>query len=87
MAITRMMSLEYAPLVRVNAVAPGLILPPPGENESYLERLAHTNPLNTHGTGAQIAASVLFLIWNEFITGEILFVDGGRHLQGSMYGS
>jgi NAD(P)-dependent dehydrogenase (short-subunit alcohol dehydrogenase family) len=47
--LMRMMALEFAPLVRVNAVAPGLVLPPPGETEEYLKRLAHTNPLQTHG--------------------------------------
>ncbi len=85
--LTRMMSREYAPLVRVNAVAPGLILPPAGEDASYLRRMAATNPLNSHGTSDQIAKTVLFLIWNEFVTGQVIYVDGGRHLQGRFYGS
>ena len=84
--LTRMMSLEYAPLVRVNSVAPGLVLPPHGESDAWLERYAHTNPLQTHGTKEQVSAAALFLIWNEFITGQVLFVDGGRHLNGSTYG-
>lgn len=86
-SITRMLSVEYAPRVRVNSVAPGLILPPPGEDESFLERMAHTNPLHTHGTAGQIALSIVFLMWNEFVTGQVLFVDGGRHLKGSTYGA
>jgi len=85
-ALTRMLSLEYAPQVRVNAVAPGLILPPPGEDESYLERLASTNPLNTFGGLSDITEAVLFLLRSDFVTGQVLFVDGGRHMRGSVYG-
>ena len=85
--LTRIMAVEFAPLVRVNGVAPGLVLPPDGEDESYLERLAHTNPLNTAGSGDQIAKTVLFLLWNEFVTGQVIYVDGGRHLKGRFYGS
>jgi len=84
--LTRMMALEFAPGVRVNAVAPGLILPPPGEDEDYLERLASTNPLGRYGSPHDIAEAVLFLLCSDFITGQVLFVDGGRHLRGSMYG-
>ena len=86
-SLTRIMSAEYAPRLRVNAVAPGLVLPPPGEDDSYLDRLAHTNPLQTHGSGEQIAKTVLFLVWNEFITGQVVYVDGGRHMTGRFYGS
>lgn len=86
-ALTRMMSNEFAPTVRVNAVAPGLILPPPGEDDSFLDRLSHTNPLNTHGSAEQVAATVLFLLWNRFVTGQVIYVDGGRHMKGRFYGS
>ena len=48
-AFTRMLSLELAPRVRVNAVAPGLILPPPGRDRRWLEGLASTNPLSAVG--------------------------------------
>ena len=44
-AMTRMMALEFAPDITVNAVAPGLILPPPGKDESYLQNMIHTVPL------------------------------------------
>jgi len=85
-SLTRMMALEFAPAVRVNAVAPGLILPPEGEDQSYLERLAHTNPLGRHGGARDVTEAVLFLIRSEFITGQVIFVDGGRHIKGAMYG-
>ena len=85
-SLTRMMAIEFAPAVRVNAVAPGLILPPDGEDERYLDRLAHTNPLGRHGDARDITDAVLFLIHSEFITGQVIFVDGGRHMKGAMYG-
>lgn len=84
--LTRMMAIEFAPLVRVNAVAPGLILPPPGEDEAFLERLASSNPLNRYGSVEGVADAVLFLLRSDFITGQVIFVDGGRHLRGNMYG-
>lgn len=84
-SLTRMTAVEFAPAVRVNAVAPGLILPPDGEDETYLERLAHTNPLGRHGSPGDIANAILFLVRSEFITGQIIFVDGGRHMKGAMY--
>jgi hypothetical protein len=84
--LTRMMALEFAPSVRVNAIAPGLILPPEGEDERYLASLAHTNPLNRHGAAADIASAALFLLKSDFVTGQVVFVDGGRHLRGNVYG-
>lgn len=79
--LTRMMALEYAPNITVNGVAPGLILPPPGKDMSYLEQLRDTVPLKRHGGPQDIADAILFLLRNDFITGEVIFVDGGRHLQ------
>lgn len=84
-ALTRMLALELAPAVRVNAVAPGLILPPEGQDEGYLKRLASTNPLNRHGGPEDIVAAVLFLTESDFVTGQVLFVDGGRHLKGRVH--
>ena len=85
-SLTRMLADELAPLIRVNAVAPGLILPPPGKDQSYLDELSGTNPLKTHGSAEQIAMTVLFLLWNTFVTGQVIFVDGGRNLKGRFYG-
>jgi NAD(P)-dependent dehydrogenase (short-subunit alcohol dehydrogenase family) len=84
--ITRMLALELAPGVRVNGVAPGLILPPPGEDDTYLERHRKENPLARYGSVGEIADTVLFLVKNPFVTGQIVFVDGGRHLLTSVYG-
>jgi NAD(P)-dependent dehydrogenase (short-subunit alcohol dehydrogenase family) len=77
---TRMMAVEYAPDITVNGVSPGLILPPPGKDRSYLKRLEHTVPLKRHGNPNDVAQAVLFLLKSDFLTGTIIAVDGGRHL-------
>ncbi|MGH8217912.1 MAG: SDR family oxidoreductase [Steroidobacteraceae bacterium] len=80
--LTRMLAMELAPSITVNAVAPGLILPPPGANESYLTTHAHRVPLQRHGGPRDIAEAIVFLVRSDFITGQVIYVDGGRHLQG-----
>lgn len=77
---TRMAALQYAPNFTVNAVAPGLILPPPGEPESYIEQMAHTVPLKRHGDPQYVADAITYLVKSEYVTGEMIYVDGGRHL-------
>ncbi len=85
-SLTRILSVELAPRIRVNALAPGLIIPPPGEGEEFLKKRINTNPLQKIGTLDQITDSLSFLLSNTFITGQVIFVDGGRHLKGSVYG-
>jgi pteridine reductase len=79
--LTQMMALECAPGIRVNAVAPGLILPPKGKGQVYLEKNRHRTLLNTYGSIKNITDSVIFLLKNDFITGETVFVDGGERLK------
>ena len=80
-ALTKMMALDYAPDIRVNAVAPGLILPPPGKDESYIDALKDTVPLRKHGDPQDVADAIVYLAKSDFLTGEVIFVDGGRHLR------
>jgi len=80
LALTEMMAIEFAPHITVNAVAPGLILPPPGKDQQYLNTLAATVPLKRHGELGDVTDAVLFFLKNDFVTGQTLFVDGGRHL-------
>jgi hypothetical protein len=79
-SLTRMCALAYAPGITVNGVSPGLILPPPGQDMKYLEQLAQTVPLERHGGPEDVANAVLYLATNDFITGQVIHVDGGRHL-------
>jgi NAD(P)-dependent dehydrogenase (short-subunit alcohol dehydrogenase family) len=80
-AFTTAAALELAPGVTVNAVAPGAVLAPPRTVATAREP-AGAAPLASHGTPAQIAAAVVFLLANPSITGQILYVDGGQHLVG-----
>jgi hypothetical protein len=84
--VTRMLAMELAPEIRVNGVAPGLVLPPAGEDLSYLEKRKHTNPLERYGDVAHLTHAIEFLIKNSFITGQVIYVDGGRHLKNATYG-
>ena len=77
---TRAAAVALAPKIRVNAVALGAILPPPGKDAEYLRRLATEIPLQRTGGTEPVVDAVLALVRNEFITGEILRVDGGAHL-------
>lgn len=78
---TRAAARALAPRIRVNAVALGVILPPPGEDDFYAEKLASKIPMNRVGGTAPVAAAMLSLVENDFVTGEILRVDGGGHLE------
>jgi hypothetical protein len=84
--ITRMLALELAPQIRVNAVAPGLVVPPEGKDEYYLAKLAYTNPLHTYGSAEDVARAVMFLVHSDFVTGQVMYVDGGHHMLGRTYG-
>ncbi|MHB0878064.1 MAG: SDR family oxidoreductase [Anaerolineae bacterium] len=79
--LTEMMAIEFAPDITVNGIAPGLILPPPGQPESYIDELAHTVPLRRHGSPEDVAQAVLYLLQSDFVTGQVINVDGGRHLR------
>lgn len=70
-----------APRIRVNAVALGAILPPPGRDSSYLRELAREIPVERVGGTDVVADAVLFLLRNDFITGEVVRVAGGAHLR------
>jgi len=80
-ALTRSCAVEFGPHgIRVNAVALGVILPPPGEGADYVNALAAELPLERVGGAGVVADTVLFLARNDFVTGEIVRLDGGAHL-------
>lgn len=80
--LTEMMAVEFAPYIRVNGVAPGIILPEPGKGSEHIERLKLSNPLEKWGSVDDVTRTVLFLLESDFITGQVIFVDGGRFLKG-----
>ncbi len=79
-SLTGICALEFAPGITVNGVAPGLILPPAGKNEAYLEDLTKSVPLKRHGAPGDISDAAIYLLKSEFVTGQIIYIDGGRHL-------
>jgi pteridine reductase len=80
--LMRVMALELAPEVRVNAIAPGTVLPPADMPEADVERLAQRIPLRKTGEPEDVAGAVVFLAQSPFITGHEIVVDGGRTLLG-----
>ena len=79
-AMTKSLAQALAPQIQVNAIAPGLILPPPGYGPEYLDQRAPQVPLQRTGSAGEIAKTLLFLLRSDFITGELLYVTGGEHL-------
>ncbi len=75
-------ALALAPRIRVNAVAPGPVLPPPGKGEAYLHDRAGRIPLERKISPADVAGAVVSLLEMDAVTGQVLFVDGGQHLLG-----
>ena len=78
--LTRMAARELGPAIRVNAVSPGMILPPAGGVVDELERRSALLPLQRIGDTDNLVAAVRFLLENPFVTGECVYVDGGEHL-------
>lgn len=79
-AFTRLSATQLAPDIRVNGIAPGLILPPEGKDQAYLQSMAPSIPLKSIGDLEKLTQTVKFLVDNTFVTGEIIHVDGGEHL-------
>jgi pteridine reductase len=79
-AMTKSLAQALAPNIQVNAIAPGLILPPPGQGQAYLERWAHQIPAQRVGSPEEVARALIFLLRSDFVTGELIFVTGGQHL-------
>ena len=79
-ALTESLALELAPEILVNAIAPGPILEPPRMTPEESMEVIEATPLRRWGGAEEIAKTVLFLVESDFVTGECIRVDGGRHL-------
>jgi len=82
--LTYVMARELAPDIRVNAIAPGLILPPPGMDPdgARWQQMGQSVPLQRPGHPDDIGDTVIFLARSDYITGALIPVDGGEHLLG-----
>lgn len=78
--LTKMAAIEFAPHVRVNAVSPGVVLPASSRSKAYLQWRIQGIPLHKQGSPTNITAAILSLLQNDFMTGQILTVDGGESL-------
>ena len=75
-SFTKMAAYELGPKIRVNAIAPGVILPPAGKDSIDTESI----PSKKQGELKNVLEALGYLIENSHVTGECLFVDGGEHL-------
>lgn len=78
--LTKMAAVEFGPGIRVNAIAPGLTLPPEDKDENYLWKLAEKIPMKRPGGVEPILNSLDYIIENKYLTGQILYCDGGENL-------
>jgi pteridine reductase len=79
--MTRALARVLAPDVRVTGIAPGTVLLPEGIRAKDAAHLKDTTPLKRQGTPEDVASAMLFLIDADYITGETIIVDGGRHVR------
>jgi pteridine reductase len=70
-----------APRIRVNAVAPGLVLAPDDLDAARIQEFLHDVPLQRSGTPEDVIAAIHYLVEATYVTGVTLRVDGGRHLR------
>ena len=81
-ALTEALALELAPdQILVNAVAPGPIVAPEGTSDEEFAAVERATPLGRWGGEIEIAKAVLAIVESDFMTGETLRVDGGRHVR------
>lgn len=78
--LTKMAALEFGPEIRVNAIAPGLSLAPEKMDEEYLRKLAEKVAMKRPGGMDPILKSLDYILNNDYLTGQLLFCDGGENL-------
>ena len=79
-SLTKMLARSLAPEIRVNAIAPGLVLPSDVVTPAQWQKLVERLPLKRAATLDEITSALEFLIKNEYITGQTIVVDGGYSL-------
>jgi NAD(P)-dependent dehydrogenase (short-subunit alcohol dehydrogenase family) len=79
--LTRVAARALAPEVRVAAIAPGTVLPPTDTSDEEIDALAKRAPLQRIGSPDDVVEALLYLIRSDFVTGEVVVVDGGRILR------
>lgn len=78
--LTKLAALEFAPSLRVNGLAPGMVLPIESRSPEFLDWLTEGVPLKRSGNLEDLGQALRFLVESEFVTGQILTVDGGESI-------
>ncbi|MBI5723845.1 MAG: SDR family oxidoreductase [Planctomycetes bacterium] len=78
---TLMAASQLAPDIRVNGVCPGPILPPADQADETFDAIIPKIPMRRKGEADEVVSAVRFLVENDYVTGQFLFVDGGDHLR------
>jgi pteridine reductase len=79
--VTRALARMLAPRIRVNAIAPGTVLLPENFDPKFAAHLTATTPLARDGSPGDVVQAMLYLLHAEYVTGETIIVDGGRHIR------
>lgn len=80
LSLTEIAALELAPKIRVNAIAPGLTIPPPHKPAEYVQDYSQTIPLGRINSINDVIHTVTTLITGEYLTGQVIYLDGGKYL-------
>lgn len=83
--LTRQQALTYGPALRVNAIAPGAILPSANNDRAFFQRLRETVPLRKTGDIPSLMKAYVYLVENNSVTGQVMYVDNGKHLYNQRY--
>lgn len=78
--LTKMAAMEFAPRIRVNGIAPGVIMPGITRSDDYIAWRAQGIPLKRQGQVEELGKALRYILDNDYITGQQLFVDGGESL-------
>jgi pteridine reductase len=78
LGLTRSLAIELGPAVRVNAIVPGPVLPPPGYTSEQNDHIAQGTLLQRWGSPDDVVKALLYLIDADYVTGDVLVVDGGE---------
>ncbi|MBU2591222.1 MAG: SDR family NAD(P)-dependent oxidoreductase [Nitrospinota bacterium] len=76
--LTYMAAIEFAPDIRVNGIAPGLILQKEGVDTKYFAKRSKDVPMGRSGGVDSLLTGIDYLLNNQFVTGEVLYIDGGE---------
>ena len=78
--LTKMAAMELAPRIRVNGIAPGVIMPGVTRTDDYIAWRVQGIPLKRQGAVEELGKALIYILDNEYITGQHLYVDGGESL-------